>query len=91
MRLGMAHIPMETGEIKMGELSFNTDIRPLFRPYDIESMKPYGIDLSSYEGVKKHAQDIYDRLSTEEMPCDGPWSDNNVRKFKEWMESGMRA
>jgi len=77
--------------IKMGKLSFNTDIRPLFRRYDVESMKPYGIDLSSYEGVKKHAQDIYARLSAKDMPCVGPWSDNNVRKFKEWMESGMGA
>ena len=80
---------MEPGEIKMGKLSFNTDIRPLFRPFDIVSMKPYGIDLSSYEGVKNRAQDIYARLSAKDMPCVGPWSDNNVRKFKEWMESGM--
>ncbi len=37
----------------MGAASFAADIRPLFRSYDIESMKPAGIDLSSYEGVKK--------------------------------------
>ena len=91
MGLGMAHIPMEPGEIKMGKLSFNTDIRPLFSPFDISSMKPHGIDLSSYESVKKHAQNIYTRLSAKDMPCVGPWSDNNVKKFKEWMESGMEA
>ena len=72
-------------------LSFTVDIRPLFRSYDIESMNPFGIDLSSYGDVKKHAQNIYARLSHKEMPCDGPWSDNSMQKFKEWMESGMEA
>jgi hypothetical protein len=37
----------------MAALSFAADIRPLFRSYDIESMKLAGIDLSSYEDVKK--------------------------------------
>jgi hypothetical protein len=54
-------------------------------------MKPNGIDFSSYAEVKKHARDIYGRLSTKEMPCDGGWSDANIQKFKEWMEGGMEA
>jgi len=78
-------------EVPMSTLSFATAIRPLFRSYDIESMKPAGIDLSSYEEVRKHAGDIYARLSAKEMPCDGPWSDDDVRKFKEWVDSGMKA
>jgi hypothetical protein len=65
-------------EVPMRALSFAADIRPLFRSYDIESMKPFRIDLSSYEDVKKHAQDIYARLSAKEMPCDGPWNDNHI-------------
>ncbi len=73
----------------MGAFSFATDIRPLFRDKDIKAMKPNGIDLSSYEDVKKRVQDIYARLSAKEMPCDEPWSENNVQRFKEWMESGM--
>ena len=40
-------------EVPMSTLSFAADIRPLFRSYDVESMKPTGIDLSSYEDVKK--------------------------------------
>ena len=76
-------------EAPMRALSFSADIQPLFRIRDIESMKPFGIDLSSYEDVKKHAHDIYARLSAKEMPCDGPWSDNFMQKLKEWMESGM--
>ena len=74
----------------MAKLSFAVDIRPLFRSYDIESMKPAGIDLSSYEDVKKKAQAIYARLSAKDMPCDGLWSDQSMQKFKEWMESGMK-
>ena len=74
----------------MRALSFAADIRPLFRSYDIESMKPNGIDLSSYEDVKKHAQDIYSRLSAKEMPCDGSWNDSDLEKFKEWIDSGSQ-
>ncbi len=74
----------------MSTLSFAADIRPLFRTYDIESMKPAGIDLSSYEEVKKRARDIYARLSAKDMPCDEPWSDQSMQKFKEWMESGTK-
>ena len=74
----------------MAELSFSTDIRPPFISYDIESMKPAGIDFSSYEDVKKKAQSMYARLSAKEMPCDGPWSDPSMQKLKEWMESGMK-
>ncbi len=76
-------------EVSMGTLSFAADIRPLFRETDIEAMKPNGVDLSSYEGVKKRAQDIYARLFAKEMPCDGSWSAENIKRFKEWMESGM--
>jgi hypothetical protein len=53
-------------------------------------MKPAGIDLSSYEDVKKKAQSIYARLSAKEMPCDGPWSADSIQKFKEWMDGGMK-
>jgi len=76
-------------EVSVTTLSFAADVRPLFRSYDIESMKPAGLDLSSYEGVKKRAQAIYARLSAKEMPCDGPWSDGNLQIFKKWMESGV--
>jgi hypothetical protein len=76
-------------EASMSFARFAADIRPLFRDSDIKAMKPNGIDLSSYEDVKKHAQDIYARLSAKEMPCDGSWRADNIERFKEWMESGM--
>ena len=76
-------------EVPVNAFSFAVDIRPLFRDKDIKAMKPMGIDLSSYEDVKKRAQDIYARLSAKGMPCDEPWSDHHVQKLKAWMQSGM--
>jgi len=76
-------------EVPMGALSYASDIRPLFRDKDIKAMRAFGIDLSSYEDVKKRAQHVYARLSAKEMPCDGPWSEDNVQKLKEWIQSGM--
>jgi hypothetical protein len=76
-------------DVRTGALSFAADIRPLFRDMDVKAMKPNGIDLSSYEDVKKRIPDIYARLSAKEMPCDGPWGESNMRKLKMWMDSGM--
>ena len=74
----------------MAKRSFSVDIRPLFRPYDVESMKPNGIDLSSCQEVKSWAGDIYSHLQAKDMPCDGGWSGEKLVKFKEWMEGGMK-
>jgi hypothetical protein len=42
---------------------FENDIRPLFRDSsDVDSMKEYGLDLSSYEEVKAQAKEIYARI-----------------------------
>jgi hypothetical protein len=55
-------------------LSFADDIRPLFRDSpDIDSMKDFGLDLSSYAEVKAQAGVIYARLADGSMPCDDPW------------------
>ncbi len=76
-------------EASTSVLTFAADIRPLFRDRDIKAMKPMGIDLSSYEDVKEHAQAIYTRLSAGGMPCDGPWNDGHIRKLEAWIQSGM--
>lgn len=74
----------------MPALSFARDIRPFFRQMDIDEMQNFGdFDLSKYEDVRDHARDIYERLSDGTMPCDEPWSDEQIRRFKEWMDSGM--
>jgi hypothetical protein len=71
-------------------LSFATDIRPLFRDEpDVEAMKGFGLDLSSYADVKAQAQGILERLEDGSMPCDDPWPKEQIAKFKQWMDGGM--
>ncbi len=68
--------------------SFAQNIRPLFRPKDVSSMKRY-FDLSSYQDVKAHAQPIYEAVASGDMPCDEQWSDDQVALFKRWLDEGM--
>lgn len=69
--------------------SFEEDIKPLFRQFDVESMKPLGLDLHSYEDVKELSSKILSKVSKKEMPCDKPWSDDKISLFRAWVESGM--
>ena len=71
-------------------LSFRADIRPLFRDSpDVDSMKDFGLDLSSYEQVKAQAAKIYETLENGSMPCDTPWPPERVALFKRWMDEDM--
>ena len=71
-------------------LSFGKDIRPLFRDDpDVEAMKPFGLDLSSYDDVRSQAGDILARLEDGSMPCDEAWPKEQISRFKQWMEEGM--
>jgi len=73
-------------------LSFEEDIAPLFREKDVEEMKEIsGFDLSDYEDVKDHAELIYARLDDGTMPCDGPWSEERISRFRRWIDQGKRA
>ena len=71
-------------------VGFAADIRPLFRDTpDVDSMKEYGVDLSSYEEVKARAAEIYARLEDRSMPCDESWPEERLALFKHWMEEGL--
>jgi hypothetical protein len=71
-------------------LSFANDIRPLFRDDpDVEAMKPFGMDLSAYEDVKAYSDSILARLEDGSMPCDEPWPQAQIDRFKQWMTDGM--
>jgi hypothetical protein len=76
--------------------SFATNILPLFRPKDISAMRnvqPGGFDLSSYQDVKDRAPYIYCVLAHPTpaltMPCDGPWPNDWVAAFKQWIDNGL--
>ena len=67
--------------------SFERDIRPLFRPEDVDAMD-FVFDLSSYDDVKENAEDIYDRVEDGTMPCDGAWPADRVQLLRSWIDSG---
>ena len=70
--------------------SFARDIRPLFRESDRESMD-FAFDLWDYHDVSAHAEDILERLTEGTMPCDGEWPEEQVARFRRWVEAGMSA
>ena len=70
--------------------SFAADIRPLFRQFDIDSMKPRGLDLSSYTDVSGQATQVLDRLQDGSMPCDNPWPQNQIDSFQQWITDGKK-
>ena len=69
------------------QLSFATDIRPLFRDRDIQSMQS-AFDLASYDDVRANADAIYAVLAAGEMPCDGAWPEEDVQRFRSWLDAG---
>jgi hypothetical protein len=73
--------------VQDGDVSFESDIRPLFRAEDADAMS-WAFDLASYEDVKEHAEGIYDRLADGSMPCDDPWPDEQVQRFRDWIDAG---
>lgn len=75
-------------------LSFAKDIRPMFTDVDVDHMKRKGIDLSSHEAVKSHADAIYRTVSDGSMPPPGTgerWSAEMCDRFKKWQDEGCNA
>ena len=72
--------------------SFANNIRPLFREVDIDHMKRHHLDLASYDEVKMQAQDIVSRVSNGTMPPppETSWSPDQVQRFQDWIDQGMR-
>jgi Ferritin-like len=73
---------------QMGDqVTYEQDIRQLFRDRDIQSMS-FAFDLSSYDGVRANAEAIYERLAAGSMPCDGRWPAEDVQRFRTWIDNG---
>jgi hypothetical protein len=68
-------------------LSFERDVRPLFRDKDRDSMRR-AFDLWSRSDVQAHQDAILQRLRDGTMPCDGAWPPDNVAVFQRWIASG---
>ncbi len=71
------------------KISFGTDIRLLFRDFDIESMiRARSMDLSNFEHVRAAADGILNRLDAGSMPCDGPWPVKDIETLRQWIKDG---
>jgi hypothetical protein len=70
--------------------SFERDISKLFRDEDVDAML-FAFDLRSYDDVRQNAEEIYERLADGSMPCDEEWSEEQVGRFRAWIDSGAAA
>ncbi len=73
-----------------GKLSFERDIKPLFRTKDRDSMMA-AFDLFDYGDVVEHADAIVGSLRSGQMPCDGAWPESQVEALQQWIDAGMPA
>ena len=71
-------------------VSYERDIRPLFRPRDIGAMRRF-FDLSSYSDVRANSDKILERLEGGSMPCDGAWPKEQVELFRSWVAADCPA
>ncbi len=78
----MTDIPAESEPV-----SFDTHVRPLFRPRDRESMQSH-FDLWSYDDVTANARAIVTQLRAGTMPCDGAWPAEQVDLIQRWVDTG---
>jgi len=72
------------------QLSFDRDIKPLFREQDQTEMS-WAFDLWSHGDVRDNADAILERLETGDMPCDDSWPEDRVALFRRWAEAGAPA
>jgi len=70
-------------------LSFERDIRPLFREKDRTSMLK-AFDLWSHNDVVEHQDPIASQLTNGTMPCDGAWPSDHVAAFQRWIAEGSQ-
>jgi hypothetical protein len=71
-------------------LSFEKDIKPLFREQDRSAMS-WAFDLWSHEDVSQNADGILERLRDGSMPCDTVWPKERIDTFERWAAAGTSA
>jgi hypothetical protein len=80
---------MDTDSERDG-LSFDHDVKPLFRERDRGSMLAT-FDLWQRDNVAENADAVLKRLEDGSMPCDGAWPAERVDVFRRWVNAGMPA
>jgi len=73
--------------------TYMADIRFFFRPEDVEHMAAKGINLGTYDGVKKHAYAVFAHTAPPkpDMPPDPApkWSAARSQTFNNWIHNGF--
>jgi hypothetical protein len=72
------------------KLSFERDIKPLFRTKDRDAMLAE-FDLFDYEDVVEQIDAIVESLRSGQMPCDGAWPATQVDTLQHWIDMGKPA
>lgn len=70
-------------------MGFATDIKPMFRDKDHSAMA-FAFDLWDYDDVKENADGILGMVRGGDMPCDEPWTEDQVSLFEAWMTDGFQ-
>lgn len=70
-------------------VSFQADIKPLFRASDRAAMQK-SFDLWSLADVSAYGAQIAEQLRAGTMPCDGPWPAGHVALFTGWLSGGSQ-
>ena len=76
-----------TEQVVSDEVSFERDIKQLFRELDRREMA-WAYDLWNHGDVARNADVILERLEKGDMPCDGGWPPDQVALFRRWVEAG---
>jgi hypothetical protein len=72
------------------EVSFERDVRPLFREKDRSSMLKH-FDLWSYSDVRENQDAILDKIRQGRMPCDGAWPPERLAVLENWIAAGSAS
>jgi len=75
---------------EVGQLSFERDIKPMFRQKDRDSMMQ-AFDLFDYDDVVENADAVVGSLRSGQMPCDGAWPAGQVDTLQQWIDQGKPA
>jgi Ferritin-like len=78
-------------------LTWANGIGQLFSPMDVDHMKKRDLDLGDYQTVSTQTVDcgsdecIWDKISLQKMPKPplGPWTDQRIGLFRQWINNGF--
>ncbi len=75
---------------KSGRPRYQTDIRPLFRDFDVQTLQRLdGINLNDVKSVRFNVSKLQERINNGSFPYDACWAKAQIDLFNRWLDSGM--